>query len=71
MTTKRVRLNGNVHEQLLYLKQKTNAKSINNVVDALINIAAEQYLNGNTATNNNKIDLEYDKRVLVEIKIKK
>ena len=32
MTIKRVRLNENVHEKLLYLKQKTDAKSLNDVI---------------------------------------
>lgn len=72
MTTKRVRLNENVHEQLLYLKKQTNAKSINDVINALINIAEEQYLNnGKITTNNKNITLAYNKGVLVEIQIVK
>jgi len=69
MTTKRVRINKNVHEKLLYLKKQTNAKSINDVIEALIHIAEEQYLNGKITANNKKITLEYNKGVLVEIKI--
>ena len=71
MTIKRVRLNKNVHERLMYLKKQTNAKSINNVIEALITIAEEQYLNGKIAANDKEIILEYNKGVLVEIKIKR
>ena len=70
MTTKRVRLNKNVHERLLYLKKQSNAKSINNVIEALITIAEEQYLNGKISANNKQVTLEYNEGVLVEIKIK-
>lgn len=65
MTTKRVRLNENVHEQLLYLKKQSNAKSINNVIEALLFIAEEYYING----KDKRIILEYNKGVLVEIRI--
>ena len=71
MTIKRVRLNKNVHERLMYLKKQTNAKSINNVIEALITIAEEQYLNGKITANDKEITLEYNKGVLVEIKIKR
>lgn len=70
MTIKRVRLNKNVHERLMYLKKQTNAKSINNVIEALITIAEEQYLNGKITANDKEITLEYNKGVLVEIKIR-
>ena len=71
MTIKRVRLNKNVHERLMYLKKQTNAKSINNVIEALITIAEEQYLNGKIAANDKEITLKHNKGVLVEINIKK
>lgn len=71
MTIKRVRLNKNVHERLMYLKKQTNAKSINNVIEALITIAEEQYLNGKITANDKEITLEYNKGVLVEINIKR
>ena len=67
MTIKRVRLNENVHEQLLYLKKQSNAKSINNIIEALLFIAEEHYLDNNAK----RIILEYNKGVLVEIRIKR
>lgn len=67
MTIKRVRLNENVHERLLYLKKQSNAKSINNVIEALLYIAEEHYLDANAK----RIILEYNKGVLVEIRIKR
>jgi hypothetical protein len=54
----------------MYLKKQTNAKSINNVIEALITIAEEQYLNGKISANNKQVTLEYNEGVLVEIKIK-
>lgn len=71
MTIKRVRLNEKVHERLLYLKEKSNAKSINDVIDALIIIAEEQYLQGKITADGKKILLEYDDGKLVEIRIPK
>ena len=71
MTIKRVRLNQDVHERLLCLKQKTKARSINDVIDALICIGAEQYLNGTITTSNKQIMLRYDKGKLVEIQVKR
>ena len=69
MTEKRVRLNQNVHEKLLYLKKKSKAKSINDVILSLILIGEEQYLNDKIMTKDKKICLKYDDGKLVEIKI--
>ncbi len=71
MTEKRVRLNQKVHEKLLYLKQKSKAKSINDVILALITIAEEQYLNDKIIADDKKICLKYDDGKLVELKIEK
>ena len=71
MTEKRVRLNQNVHEKLLYLKQKSEAKSINDVISALITIAEEQYLNDKIDAKNKLICLKYNDGKLVELKIEK
>jgi hypothetical protein len=60
-----------VHERLLYLKQQTKARSINDVIDALICIGEEQYLNGTITTSNKQIMLRYDKGKLVEIQVKR
>ena len=68
MTTKRVKVNENVHEQLLYLKKQSNAKSINNIIEALLFIAEEHYL---SSEHSKRIILEYNKGVLVEIRIKR
>ena len=70
MTIKRVRINKKVHERLLYLKEKSNAKSINDVIEALIIIAEEQYLQGKITADGKKILLDYDGK-LVTIKITK
>ena len=71
MTIKRVRLNENVHEKLLDLKQKTEAKSINDVIYSLIKIAEEFYINNGTLKAENKqILLKYDNGKLVEIQIR-
>lgn len=71
MTIKRVRLNKKVHERLLYLKEKSNAKSINDVIEALIIIAEEQYLQGKITADGKKILLVYDDGKLVEIQLSK
>ena len=71
MTIKRVRLNQDVHERLLYLKQKTKARSINDVIKTLICIGEEQYLNGTITAQNKQIMLRYDKGKLVEIQVKR
>lgn len=71
MTIKRVRLNQDVHERLLYLKQKTKARSINDVIESLICIGEEQYLKGTITAKNKQIMLRYDNGKLVEIQVKK
>lgn len=71
MTIKRVRLNQEVHEKLLDLKYKTNAKSINDVITQLIEIAEETYINNGTIkTANKQIIFKYDNGKLVELKIR-
>lgn len=71
MTIKRVRLNENVHEKLLDLKHKTNAKSINDVIESLIITAEEIYINNGTLNVSNKqIMLKYDNGKLVELEIR-
>lgn len=71
MTIKRVRLNENVHKKLLYLKQKNNAKSINDVISELITISEEFYTNnGVLNVTDAKVLLKYDDGKLVEIEIK-
>ena len=72
MTIKRVRLNENVHEKLLDLKYKTNAKSINDVIESLIITAEEIYINNGTLNVANKqIMLKYNNGKLVEIEVRK
>ena len=72
MTIKRVRLNENVHERLLYLKEKTNARSINDVIQQLITIAEEFYINeGTLNVKGKKVLFKYDKGQLTEIEVKK
>ena len=71
MTIKRVRLNENVHEKLLDLKHKTNAKSINDVIESLIITSEEIYINNGTLNVADKqIMLKYDNGKLVELKIR-
>ena len=68
--TKRVRLNENVHERLLCLKEKTGAKSLNDVIFSLIVIAEEFYIDdGRLDVANKTISLKYDNGKLVEIQI--
>lgn len=72
MTIKRVRLNENVHEKLLYLKSKTNAKSINDVISELIEISEEFYTNNGTLNVANATVLfKYNNGKIVEIEIRK
>ena len=72
MTIKRVRLNENVHKKLLHLKETTNAKSINDVIEALIDISEEFYTNNGTLNVVNKrISFRYDNGKIVEIQIEK
>ena len=68
--TKQVKINNEVHERLVNLKSKSNAKSISDVILALILIAEEQYLDGKITTANKDILLRYADGKLVEIKIK-
>lgn len=71
MTTKRVRVNEKVHGRLKYLKEKGNAKSLNDVIDALIIIGEEQYLKGKITTDDKQIFLGVDGGKLVEIRLSK
>jgi len=71
MTIKRVRLNQDVHNRLLCLKQKSQARSINDVIEALIYIGEEQYLNGRITTKNKQVMLRYNDGKLVEIQVKR
>lgn len=41
MTIKRVRLNENVHTELLNLKEKNNVGSINDAIEALLQITGD------------------------------
>lgn len=70
MTIKRVRLNENVHEKLLQMKEKNKFRSINDVINSLINIVGEINLNNNTLNVENRvISFKYNNGKLVEIKI--
>ena len=72
MTEKRVRLNENVHNQLLYLKKQTKAKSINDVITSLMAIAEEFYINeGLLKVADKKVSLKYNNGELVEIKFER
>ena len=69
MTIKRVRLNENVHEKLLHLKQQNNEKSINDVIETLINIFDDVNLNTGTLNVEEKtVSLKYSNGKLVELK---
>lgn len=68
--TKQVKLSKNVHERLLQLKKKTNAKSINDVILSLLETAEEFYTNdGNIKVSNKKTTFKCNKGKLVEIQI--
>ena len=70
MTIKRVRLNEKVHEKLLHLKKETNAKSINDVINSLIQISEEFYTKqGTLNVRHKKLTFKYDNGKIVEIKI--
>ena len=71
MTIKRVRLNENVHKRLLNIKQKSQARSINEVIQNLLDIVGEDYTNGTIKTDNKKISLIYNNGKLVEIQVTK
>lgn len=69
--TKLVRIEKNVHEKLSELKQKNNAKSINDVIKSLIEISEEFYTNHGTLNIENKqILLKTDNGKIVEIEIR-
>jgi len=70
MTIKRVRLNEKVHKKLLYIKQQTKAKSINDVIESLVTIYEEYYTaEGTLKVSDKKVLLKYNNGKLVEIKM--
>ena len=70
--TKQVKISKKLHKKLVYLKETTNAKSINDVIEALIDISEEFYTNNGTLNVVNKrISFRYDNDKIVEIKKKK
>ena len=70
--TKQVKISKNVHEKLLYLKQKNNKKSINDVITDLIEISEEYYINkGTLNVSKAKVSIRYDNGKIVEIQIRK
>jgi len=72
MTIKRVRLNENVHKKLLHLKEKNNARSINDVIEALLQITDDINLNTGTLNVSEKtISIKYNNGKIVEIQIRK
>ena len=69
--TKQVKISKNVHEKLLYLKQKNNKKSINDVITDLIEISEEFYINkGTLNVANATVLFKYNNGKIVEIQIK-
>ena len=52
--TKQVKISKKLHKKLVYLKETTNAKSINDVIEALIDISEEFYTNNGTLNVVNK-----------------
>jgi predicted CopG family antitoxin len=71
MTTKRVRLNENVHKKLLNLKKKSQARSINDVIETMLEAIDEDYITGTIQTENKYITLKYNSGKLVEIQVTK
>lgn len=70
--TKQVKISKKLHKKLVYLKETTNAKSINDVIEALIDISEEFYTNNGTLNVVNKrISFRYDNSKIVEIQIEK
>lgn len=70
--TKQVKISKKLHKKLVYLKETTNAKSINDVIESLINISEEFYTNNGTLNVANKrISFRYDNGKIVEIQIEK
>ena len=69
--TKQVKISKNVHEKLLYLKHKNNAKSINDVICSLIKISEEYYTNDGTINLKNKdFKIKYSNGRIVEIEFR-
>ena len=70
--TKQVKISKKLHKKLVYLNETTNAKSINDVIEALIDISEEFYTNNGTLNVVNKrISFRYDNGKIVEIQIEK
>ena len=70
--TKQVKISKKLHKKLVCLKETTNAKSINDVIEALIDISEEFYTNNGTLNVVNKrISFRYDNGKIVEIQIEK
>ena len=70
--TKQVKISKKLHKKLVYLKETTNVKSINDVIEALIDISEEFYTNNGTLNVVNKrISFRYDNGKIVEIQIEK
>ena len=70
--TKQVKKKKKLHKKLVYLKETTNAKSINDVIESLIDISEEFYTNNGTLNVVNKrISFRYDNGKIVEIQIEK
>lgn len=70
--TKQVKISKKLHKKLVYLKETNNAKSINDVIEALIDISEEFYTNNGTLNVVNKrISFRYDNGKIVEIQIEK
>ena len=70
--TKQVKISKKLHKKLVYLKETNNAKSINDVIESLINISEEFYTNNGTLNVANKrISFRYDNGKIVEIQIEK
>ena len=69
--TKLVRIEKNVHETLLHMKEKNNAKSINDVIESLITIAGEFYINkGRLNVTGKNFSIIYNNGEIVEIQIR-
>ena len=70
--TKQVKISKKLHKKLVYLKETTNAKSINDVIASLIQINEEFYTNkGTLNVTNKKVSFKYNDGQLVEIEIRK
>ena len=70
--TKQVKISKKLHKKLVCLKEHKNEKSINDVIEALIDISEEFYTNNGTLNVVNKrISFRYDNGKIVEIQIEK